>query len=196
MSLMRSAVLSLCATAVFSASALAQNTWQPYQFNGTEKFAYDITYTQAGQLKEGQLTLDFAQEDGRTWLTIDGAVGDMSCSGRSPMDNAQAAQQALMMQCFTMAPILAAVYTPVWGMFMGRSWELGSQWSMGSGDQGVSFEVTDTCAYAGVEGLLAVIVTQGNRMESCVATDVALPLAMSMEQNDFSISIALTEFRR
>ena len=100
MSLMRSAVLSLCATAVFSASALAQNTWQPYQFNGTEKFAYDITYTQAGQLEEGQLTLDFAQEDGRTWLTIDGAVGDMSCSGRSPMDNAQAAQQALMMQCF------------------------------------------------------------------------------------------------
>ena len=196
MRLIRPVVCSLFVLAMFAGSVVAQNTWQPYQFTGTEKFGYDISYTQGGELQEGQLTLDFAQEDGQTWLSIDGAVGDMSCSGRSPMDNAQAAQQALMMQCFTMAPILAAVYTPVWAMFMGRSWELGSQWSMGSGDQSMSFEVTETCAYAGVDGLLAVIVAQGNRMESCVATDVALPLAMSMEQDDFAISIQLTEFRR
>ena len=196
MSLYRPAIISWCAVAVLSVSAVAQNTWQPYQFNGTEKFGYDIAYTQNGQRNEGQLTLDFEQQDGRTWLTVDGAVGEMSCSGRSPMDNAQAAQQALMMQCFTMAPILAAVYTPVWGMFMGQSWALGAKWSMGSGDQGVSFEVTETCAYAGVDGLLAVVVAQGNRMESCVATDVALPLAMTMEQDDFSLSIELTEFRR
>ncbi len=196
MSLIRPTILSLSAAVLFTATAAAQNTWQPYQFNGTEKFGYDIAFTQGGEVNEGRLVLDFEKQDGRTWLTIDGAVGDMSCSGRSPLDNAQAVQQALMMQCFTMAPILAAVYTPVWSMFMGRSWELGSRWSMGSGDQGVSFEVTDTCAYAGVDGLLAVIVTQGNRMESCVATDVALPLAMSMEQDNFSISIELTEFRR
>ncbi|MCH8938609.1 MAG: hypothetical protein IH966_04220, partial [Gemmatimonadetes bacterium] len=133
---------------------------------------------------------------GRTWVMVDAAVGDMSCSGRSPYSTSQSAQQAIMLQCLTMAPVMAALYTPVWGMFMGRNWELGSRWSMGSGDQGMSFEVTEVCEYAGVQGLLAVINAAGNRIESCVATDVALPLAMYMDQDQLQVAIRLTEFRR
>jgi len=174
----------------------AQNTWRPYEFNGTERFNYEVALTEKGVLQEGHFTLEFTEEGGRTWVMVDAAVGDMSCSARSPYTTSQNAQQAIMMQCFTMAPIMAVLYTPAWGMFMGRTWELGSRWSMGSGDQGMSFEVTEVCEYAGVEGLLAVIKSAGNRIESCVATDVALPLAIAMDQEQFQVAIRLTEFRR
>ena len=174
----------------------AQNAWRPYEFNGTERFNYEVEFTQRGVLQEGHLTLEFTEQDGRTWVTVDAAVGDMSCRGRSPYSTIQNVQQAIMMQCFTMAPIMAALYTPMWEMFMGRTWELGSRWSKGSGDQGRSFEVTDVCEYAGVQGLLAVVNAEGNRIESCVATDVALPLAMSMDQEQLQVAIRLTEFRR
>ncbi len=174
----------------------AQNTWRPYEFDGTERFNYEVEFTEKGVLREGHFTLEFTEEDGRTWVTVDAAVGGMSCSGRSPYSTIQSAQQAIMMQCFTMAPIMAALYTPVWGMFMGRAWELGNRRSMGSGDQRMSFEVTEVCEYAGVEGLLAVVKAAGNRIESCVATDVALPLAMYMDQDQLQVAIRLTEFRR
>ena len=174
----------------------AQNTWRPYEFNGTERVNYEVELTERGVLREGYLTLEFTEEGGRTWVMVDAAVGDMSCSGRSPYSTIQSAQQAIMVQCLTMAPVMAALYTPTWGIFMGRTWELGSRWSRGSGDQGESFEVTDVCEYAGVEGLLAVINAAGNRIESCVATDVALPLAMYMDQEQLQVAIRLTEFRR
>ena len=174
----------------------AQNTWRPYEFNGTERFDYEVELTEKGVLREGHFTLEFTQEDGRTWVMVDAAVGDMSCSGRSPYSTSQNAQQAIMLQCLTMAPVMAALYTPAWGIFMGRTWELGSRWSMGSGDQGTSFEVTEVCGYAGVEGLLAVIKAAGNRIESCVATDVGLPLAVYMDQAQLQVAIRLTEFRR
>ena len=174
----------------------AQNTWRPYEFNGTERFDYEVELTEKGVLREGHFTLEFTQEGGRTWVMVDAAVGDMSCSGRSPYSTSQNAQQAIMLQCLTMAPVMAALYTPAWGIFMGRTWELGSRWSMGSGDQGTSFEVTEVCGYAGVEGLLAVIKAAGNRIESCVATDVGLPLAVYMDQAQLQVAIRLTEFRR
>ena len=174
----------------------AQNAWRQYEFNGTERFDYEVEFTQKGVLREGHLTLEFTEQDGRTWVMVDAAVGDMSCSGRSPYSTIQDVQQALMMQCFTMAPIMAALYTPMWEMFVGRTWELGSRRSMGSGDQGMSFEVTEVCEYAGVAGLLAVVKAAGNRIESCVATDVALPLAMYMDQEQLQVAIRLTEFRR
>ena len=174
----------------------AQNAWRQYEFNGTERFDYEVEFTQKGVLQEGHLTLEFTEQDGRTWVMVDAAVGDMSCSGRSPYSTIQDVQQALMMQCFTMAPIMAALYTPMWEMFVGRTWELGSRRSMGSGDQGMSFEVTEVCEYAGVAGLLAVVKAAGNRIESCVATDVALPLAMYMDQEQLEVAIRLTEFRR
>jgi len=174
----------------------AQNAWRQYEFNGTERFDYEVEFTQKGVLQEGHLTLEFTEQDGRTWVMVDAAVGDMSCSGRSPYSTIRNVQQAIMMQCFTMAPIMAALYTPMWGMFVGRTWELGSRRSMGSGDQGMSFEVTEVCEYAGVAGLLAVVKAAGNRIESCVATDVALPLAMYMDQEQLQVAIRLTEFRR
>ncbi len=174
----------------------AQNVWRSYEFNGTERFNYEVELTEKGVLREGHLTLEFTEKDGRTWVMVDAAVGDMSCSGRSPYSTSQNAQQAIMLQCLTMAPMMAALYTPAWKIFMGRTWELGSRWSMGSGDQGMSFEVTEVCEYAGVEGFLAVIKTAGNRIESCVATDVALPLAMYMDQEQLQVAIRLTEFRR
>jgi len=174
----------------------AQNAWRQYEFNGTERFDYEVEFTRKGVLQEGHLTLEFTEQDGRTWVMVDAAVGDMSCSGRSPYSTIQNVQQAIMMQCFTMAPIMAALYTPMWGMFVGRTWELGSRRSMGSGDQGMSFEVTEVCEYAGVAGLLAVVKAAGNRIESCVAMDVALPLAMYMDQEQLQVAIRLTEFRR
>ncbi len=174
----------------------AQNAWRPYEFNGTERFNYEVELTEKGVLREGHLTLEFTERDGGTWVMVDAAVGDMSCSGRSPYSTSRSAQQAIMMQCLTMAPTMVALYTPMWGMFMGRTWELGSRRSMGSGDQGMSFEVTKVCEYAGVEGLLAVVKAAGNRIESCVATDVALPLAMYMDKEQLQVAIRLTEFRR
>ena len=174
----------------------AQNAWRQYEFNGTERFDYEVEFTQKGVLQEGHLTLEFTEQDGRTWVMVDAAVGDRSCSGRSPYSTIQDVQQALMIQCFTMAPIMAALYTPMWEMFVGRTWELGSRRSMGSGDRGMSFEVTEVCEYAGVAGLLAVVKAAGNRIESCVATDVALPLAMYMDQEQLQVAIRLTEFRR
>jgi len=174
----------------------AQNTWRPYEFNGTERFNYEVELTEKGVLREGHFTLEFSEVAGRTWVMVDAAVGDLSCSGRSPYSTSQNAQQAIMMQCLTMVPIMAVLYTPAWRIFMGRTWELGSRWSMGSGDQSTSFEVTGVCEYAGVEGLLAVIKAAGDRVESCVATDVALPLAMSMDQEQSQVTIRLTEFRR
>ena len=185
-------VLSL----VVSRPIAAQNAWRPYEFNGTERFSYEVELTEKGLLREGHLTLEFTEEDGRTWVMVDAAVGDMSCSGRSPYSTSKSAQQAIMLQCLTMAPVMAALYTPAWEIFAGRTWQLGSHWSMGSGDQGMSFEVTEVCEYAGVEGLLAVIKSAGNRIESCVATDVALPLAIAMDQEQFQVAIRLTEFRR
>jgi hypothetical protein len=178
-----SRILHRIATAIIvlltiATSLSAQNPWKLYEFNGTESFRYAIKHATSDGVKEGQFSMAMTSNGTQSSATVEAALGDASCQSTMPMSSPQVLPQQMMMQCMMIAPVAMAMFTPTWAMFMGQNWEIGSKMSMGQGTDRFSFEVTSECSHASVNGVLAQITAGDVRMESCVAVDVALPLAV------------------
>lgn len=177
----------------------AQEDWSLFQFHANERFRYEFSWTQDGETTRGsyELAIEPAGE-GRLKMNVEGRMGDDECSASATMESGQAFPPQLMMGCGVIAPVMMAFAMPTWGWFLGRSWRLGDEWSMSQGGESFSFRIERECSYAGQQGLLAVIrQNEEVNLQACVATEVALPLAvMFREDADESLELKLVEYSR
>ncbi len=181
------------------ALANAQEDWRMFQFQENERYLYEFTMTEDGETTRGSYELAVeAAGAGRLKMSVEGRMGDAECSASATMESGQVFPPQLMMSCATMAPVLMAFAMPTWGWFLGRSWRLGDEWSMSQGGESFSFRIERECSYAGQQGLLAVIRQNDEvHLQACVATDVALPLAvMFREDGDDRVELKLVEYSR
>ncbi len=180
-----------------SGSASDQGPWKLYQFSGSEHFAYEIRHTDDDGEQRGQYTMGLATSDGRTMATVDASLGDASCEATIPLAEPSALPVMLPMHCGMIAPVAMTMFAPVWMMFVGQSWYLGSRMQYRDGDEEFSFEISETCRQAGVEGMLGQFRASGGvRVEVCVSPDVPLPLAVTwVDEDGESTRVWLTEYR-
>lgn len=173
-------------------------TWSPYKFRGTEHFRYDARQVQGGETLTGYYTLDVKPTgDGRFRITVAGKLGDdeFSSSQVSPSPDAISSPMAWA-GFMSMGPLAIALFSPVWAMYMGREWEVGSGWSFSSGGESSSFKVESTCQYGGVNGMLGVARENNQvRMQTCVSPHVALPLFVSTGEDEDVVELKLVEYR-
>jgi len=63
------------------------------------------------------------------------------------------------------------------GSFGAMPWEVGSKWKVENKGKTITLEIPKTCKYAGHEGRLMRMSTDGKlTFESCVSKDVSVPL--------------------
>jgi hypothetical protein len=165
-------------------SLSAQDAWKLYEFTGTENFTYSIRHATSDGVEEGQFHMGMTTSGGQTTATVAATLGDANCQSTMPISSPQMMPQQMMMQCMMIAPVTMTMFAPTWAMFMGQNWQIGSKMSMGQGSNQFSFEVSEVCSHAGVDGVLAQIISNEVQIESCVAVDVALPLAVKFTNSD------------
>ena len=151
----RKALTALVAALIMPIAADGQML---YQFQPGQLMRFDVAYMDNGDLTEGFYQVSVASAGGgQVQLSIEAQVGDNSCSTTSTVAPGAGIGGQMMMSCFTLIPVAAALYAPTWTMFMGQSLTVGNSWSMGN----VSFEVTENCTYAGATGVRMVMSEDG-----------------------------------
>ncbi|HWP36693.1 MAG TPA: hypothetical protein VNL18_03980 [Gemmatimonadales bacterium] len=180
--------------AAYGAPIAGPFVWGMYQFKGTEHFRYTATQTDEDGKKDGWYTLDAAPAaNGMFQLTVAGALGTDSFRSSSTV---QPGQGIPMMQLAAMGPGALVLFSPMYMFFGGQQWSVGNEWTFTQDGETVSFKVESTCSYAGVSGLRGVW-RQNNetRLDMCVSPNVALPLAVTMlDEDGESYQLTLVEF--
>ncbi len=183
---------------LFAATAHAQD-WRLYQFLEHETFRYRVSRTENGSTTTGSYRLSaMPADEGRMKIAVEGQIGDLDCSASVTVESSEAVPQLMMMHCMMIAPMTMVLFTPTWAWFLGRSWELGDHWSMSQGDESLSFRIDRHCTHAGRRGVLGVMEQNGQvRLESCVDTDLPLPLAVAWREDDGdAVEMTLVEYHR
>ncbi len=162
-----------------------------YQFQPGQMMRFDVTYTDDGDVSEGFYQVSVATASGgQVQLSIEAQVGDNSCNTTSAVAPGAGVAGQMMMTCFTLIPIAAALYAPTWTMFMGQSLAVGNSWSMGN----VSFEVTENCSYAGVTGVRMVMTEDDEvKIETCYANSLPLPLYVMFRTDENTVVLEATD---
>ncbi len=153
-----------------------------YQFRAGQMMRFDVTYQENGELSQGFYEVSVAEgSGGQVQLRVEAQVGENACNTTSSVAPGPAVSGQMMMSCFTLAPVAAALYAPTWTMFMGQAWTVGNSWTMGN----VSFEVTERCSYAGSSGVRAVMREDGEvRIDTCYDDALPLPLYVRLVTDD------------
>ncbi len=191
--------LFLVIPALTLATPVCAQDWQLYQFRPHEHFRYQVSQVERGEKSTGYYTLNVTPADqGRLRIAVEGSLGDMECSASVTAESSQALPQLMMVHCMMIAPVTVALFAPTWAWFLGRSWAPGDHWSMRQGGESISFGIEGDCRYAGQRGVFGVMKQNGHvRLQSCVATDIGLPLAaMWKEPDGDGIEMTLIEYRR
>jgi len=182
--------------AVYGAPITGPFVWGLYQFKGTEHFKYDAVVVEDGQKKQGWYTLDAQPGTGGNYrLTVAGQLGTDSFRSTTTVAPGQGVP---FMQVAAMGPGAILLFSPIYLMFGGQQWEVGNEWTFSQEGETASFKVESTCSYAGVSGLRGVWRKNGAIMlDMCVSPNVALPLAVTMNEEDGTTShqMVLVEFR-
>lgn len=170
--------------------------WGLYQFKGTEHFKYDALVVEEGEQRQGWYTLDAKPGTGGTYqLTVAGQLGSDSFRSTTTVTPGQGVP---LMQVALMGPGALLLFSPVYLMFGGQQWQIGNEWSFTQEGETAAFKVESECSYAGVSGLRGVWRKNDVVMlEMCVSPNVALPLAVTMNEEDGKTShrLTLVEFR-
>jgi len=168
--------------------AFAQEGWSPYQFQANERYRYELKWIQGEETSAGHLALAvLPASDGRLKIEIDGKLGDAECNASVTVESAEAVPQQMIMSCMMMGPAMMLLASPSIGYLAGR--ELGDQdeWSYSQGGESASFRVEGKCSHAGQTGQLAVMRHNDDvRMKTCVGKKLAMPLAMTLLEEDGS----------
>lgn len=182
--------------AAYGAPITGPFVWGLYQFKGTEHFKYDAAMTEDGKKEQGWYTLDAKPGAGGNYqLTVAGQVGTDSFRSTTTVTPGQGIP---IMQIAAMGPGAIILFSPVYMMFGGQQWQVGNEWSFNQQGEQASFKVESECTYAGVSGLRGVW-RKNNvvMMDMCVSPNVALPLAVMMNDEDGKSShqMTLVEFK-
>jgi hypothetical protein len=170
--------------------------WGLYQFKGTEHFKYDAVMVDDDEKQQGWYTLDAKPGSGGNYqLSVAGQMGTDSFRSTTSVAPGQGIP---LMQVAAMGPGAIILFSPVYMMFGGQQWQVGNEWSFNQEGETASFKVESECSHAGVTGLRGVW-RKNNvvMMDMCVSPNVALPLAVTMNDDDGKTSqqMALVEFR-
>ncbi len=182
--------------ALYSQPISGPFTWGMYSFKGTEHFRYNVQQRDRSENKTGSYTFDAKPAgNGRTRLSIAGNMGSDSYSSTVTIGPNEGIP---MMQLIGLGPVGLALFNPVWMLLLGgHEWELGSGWQSTQNGESSSFKVEEKCAQAGVNGLKGVWrQNQKVAMDMCVSPNVGLPLALTFNNDDGSMTaMQLAEFR-
>lgn len=182
--------------ALYSQPISGPFTWGMYSFKGTEHFRYNVQQRDGNENKMGTYTFDAKPAgNGRTRLSVAGNMGSDSYSSTVTIGPNEGIP---MMQLIGLGPVGLALFNPVWMLLLGgHEWELGSGWQSTQGGESSSFKVEEKCAQAGVNGLKGVWrQNQKVAMDMCVSPNVGLPLALTFNNDDGSMTaMQLVEFR-
>ncbi len=182
--------------ALYSQPISGPFTWGMYSFKGTEHFRYNVQQREGNDNKVGSYTFDARPSgNGRTRLSVAGNMGSDSYSSTVTIGPNEGIP---MMQLIGLGPVGLALFNPVWMLLLGgHEWELGSGWQSTQNGESSSFRVEEKCAQAGVNGLKGVWrQNQKVAMDMCVSPNVGLPLALTFNNDDGSMTaMQLVEFR-
>ena len=182
--------------AAYGAPITGPFTWGLYQFKGTEHFKYDAVMTDHNEKEQGWYTLDARPGSGGNYqLSVAGQMGKDSFHSTTTVTPGQGIP---LMQVVAMGPAAMILFSPVYMMFGGQQWQIGNEWSFNREGENASFKVESECSYAGVSGLRGVWRKENVvMMDMCVSPNVALPLAVTMNDEDGKSShqMTLVEFR-
>jgi len=182
--------------ALYSQPISGPFTWGMYSFKGTEHFRYNVQQREGNDNKVGSYTFDAKPAgNGRTRLNVAGNMGSDSYSSTVTIGPNEGIP---MMQLIGLGPVGLALFNPVWMLLLGgHEWELGSGWQSTQNGESSSFKVEEKCAQAGVNGLKGVWrQNQKVAMDMCVSPNVGLPLALTFNNDDGSMTaMQLVEFR-
>jgi curli biogenesis system outer membrane secretion channel CsgG len=182
--------------ALYSQPISGPFTWGMYSFKGTEHFRYNVQQRDGNENKAGTYTFDAKPAgNGRTRLNVAGNMGSDSYSSTVTIGPNEGIP---MMQLIGLGPVGLALFNPVWMLLLGgHQWELGSGWQSTQNGETSSFNVEEKCAQAGVNGLKGVWrQNQKVAMDMCVSPNVGLPLALTFNNDDGSMTaMQLVEFR-
>lgn len=194
---MRPLAIVIGVTALAGTTPVSAQVWQMFQFTGTESFQYSITRTAAAGTEQGSLALEMTTQEGQSMASVEATLGEGSCSVTVPVANQQATMPQLMMQCMVIAPVAMTMFAPAWGMLLGQQWVVGTSMNVNTGGNAMSFEITETCAYAGERGVLGHIRMTGLDIDACVDPKLPLPLAIRMNNtmDGEIIEAILTRYR-
>ena len=102
-------------------TAVGQNSGAQmlYQFQAGQMMRFDVAHMEAGELSEGFYEVSVAEgSGGQVQLSVEAQVGDDACSTTSTVAPGGAGVGVqMMMSCFTLVPVAAALYAPTWTMF-------------------------------------------------------------------------------
>ncbi len=182
--------------AAYGAPITGPFAWGLYQFKGTEHFKYDAVMTERGKPEKGWYTIDARPGTGGNYqLSVAGQVGGDSFRSTTTVTPGQGVP---FMQVAAMGPGGVILFSPVYMMFGGQQWQVGNEWSFNQRGENASFKVESECSYAGVSGLRGVWRKDNVvMMDVCVSPNVALPLSVTMSDEDGKSSqqLTLVEFR-
>jgi len=182
--------------AVYGAPITGPFVWGLYQFKGTEHFKYDALVVEDDERKQGWYTLDARPASGGNYqLSVAGQLGTDSFRSTSTVAPGQGVP---FMQMAAMGPGAIILFSPVYMMFGGQQWQVGNEWTFTQEGETASFKVESECSHAGVTGLRGVWRKDNAIMlDMCVSPSVALPLAVTMNDEDGKTShqLKLVEFR-
>jgi curli biogenesis system outer membrane secretion channel CsgG len=190
------AVPSAPLPAAYGAPISGPFVWGLYQFKGTEHFRYDAVMTDNDKKEQGWYTLDARPGSGGNYqLSVAGQMGNDSFRSTTTVTPGQGIP---LMQVAAMGPGAIILFSPVYMMFGGQQWQVGNEWSFNREGENASFKVESECSYAGVTGLRGVWRKDNVvMMDMCVSPNVALPLAVTMNDDNGKSSqqVTLVEFR-
>ncbi|HEX9547994.1 MAG TPA: CsgG/HfaB family protein [Acidimicrobiales bacterium] len=182
--------------ALYSQPITGPFTWGMYSFKGTEHFRYNVQQRDGNENKNGSYTFDAKPAgNGNTRLSVAGNMGSDSYSSTVTVGPNEGVP---MMSLIGLGPVGLALFNPVWMLLLGgHQWELGSGWQSTQNGESSSFKVEEKCQQAGVNGLKGVWrQNQKVAMDMCVSPNVALPLALTFNNDDGSMTaMQLVEFR-
>lgn len=175
--------------------------WQPYKFKGTEHFKYSVKITEDGEVKEGFYVLDLKKEgEDQFKVHIKAKLGKSSFESTITADKENIYGNLIPQLMFNpaAAPMMLTLFAPWWGVyFVGHDWKVGSGWSFTDEEgKSVSFKIEAECHYAGQKGKKGVWKENDKvKAEFCIATKVALPLALLFnDEEGQSYEVVLEEY--
>lgn len=182
-------------------SSPGETYWTPYQFTGTESFEFDVEESKKGETKTGHYSMKLRQVGGKYTLAIEGKMGDDGGSLTGTADKAAALGGMIVGQPMLhpwVGPLTFTLFEPgmLDGTFGAMRWEVGSKWKVEKKGKTITLEIPRTCKYAGQDGRLMRMSTDGNlTFESCVSKDVSVPLYVkTVSKRGAESTVTLTKY--
>lgn len=158
-----------------------EDYWTPFQFSGTESFEFDVEESKKGKTTKGHFSMKMRKVGGKYTFEIEGKMGGDGGSLTGKADRLDRIGGVIVGQSMVhlwVAPLMT-VFEPgmLDGTFGVMRWEVGAKWSVEKNGKTIKLEVPKTCKYAGQEGRLMRMSSDGDlRFESCVSKGVSIPL--------------------